>query len=373
MSALRVLKVAAPVAGRFAVASRTFATNNNFKAQSLNYGGLVAAGVAVAGASSFILATSPTEAVAVDNAAVKAAIIKCIEDEDARRDDGTSLGPTFVRLAWHCAGTFSKADGSGGSNGCRMRYSPEAGWGANAGLATARAFLDPLQKQFPTLSHADLYTYAGVVAVENMGGPSVPFNFGRVDKSDGTTSPPDGRLPNADMGNDTATAQHLRDVFYRMGFTDRDIVALSGAHAVGRCHEDASGYWGPWSNAETTFSNEYFRLLKEEKWTKKTTKKSTEGAICPWKGPEQYESPDGTLMMLPSDLVLVKDPAFNVWVEKYMKDEDLFFKDFAVAFGKLLSLGCKPIGGAAAGGGASGAGGGDAGGIVAKLKGLIGL
>lgn len=32
-----------------------------------------------------------------------------------------------------------------------------------------------------------------------------------------------------------------------------------------------SGYWGPWTNAESTFSNEYFRLLVEEKWTIKTT------------------------------------------------------------------------------------------------------
>ena len=35
-----------------------------------------------------------------------------------------------------------------------------------------------------------------------------------------------------------------------MGFNDQEIVALSGAHAVGRCHEDASGFWGPWTRAE---------------------------------------------------------------------------------------------------------------------------
>lgn len=46
-----------------------------------------------------------------------------------------------------------------------------------------------------------------------------------------------------------------------MGFNDAETVALIGAHAVGRCHTDRSGHWGPWTNAETTFSNEYFRLL----------------------------------------------------------------------------------------------------------------
>lgn len=54
-----------------------------------------------------------------------------------------------------------------------------------------------------------------------------------------TKSP--GRLPNADMGTIGGTIQHVRDIFGRMGFTDREIVALIGAHAVGRCHENASG------------------------------------------------------------------------------------------------------------------------------------
>ena len=36
-------------------------------------------------------------------------------------------------------------------------------------------------------------------------------------------------------------AAHLREVFYRMGFNDRDIVALSGTHTVGRCPPGALG------------------------------------------------------------------------------------------------------------------------------------
>lgn len=39
------------------------------------------------------------------------------------------------------------------------------------------------------------------------------------------------QLPDASQG-----AEHLREVFYRMGFNDREIVALSGAHTLGRCH-----------------------------------------------------------------------------------------------------------------------------------------
>lgn len=39
-----------------------------------------------------------------------------------------------------------------------------------------------------------------------------------------------------------------------MGFDDKDIVALSGAHALGRCHKDRSGFDGPWSFSPITFS-----------------------------------------------------------------------------------------------------------------------
>ena len=66
----------------------------------------------------------------------------------------------------------------------------------------------------------------------------------------------------APAGSDPSDAQHLRDVFYRMGFDDRAIVALSGAHALGRCHTTASGYDGPWSPTPRIFNNAYYTLLK---------------------------------------------------------------------------------------------------------------
>jgi len=179
-----------------------------------------------------------------------------------------------------------------------------------------------------------LYTLSGVVAVEGAGGPTIPFRLGRSDMPDGSTSPPDGRLPDADKGSSKMTIDHVRDVFYRMGFNDREIVALLGAHALGRCHTDASGYWGPWTFAENTMSNEYFRLLVEERWSPKVSHNGK-----PWSGPDQFEDSTGMLMMLPSDIALIKDPEFKKIVELYAKDEDVFFKDFAKAFSKLLELG----------------------------------
>jgi cytochrome c peroxidase len=122
-----------------------------------------------------------------------------------------------------------------------------------------------------------------------------------------------------------STIQHMRDIFSRMGLTDQEMVALLGAHAMGRCYTDRSGYWGPWTNAETTFSNEYFRLLVEERWSPKVTHNGK-----PWTGPDQFEDSTGTLMMLPVDIALLAEPAFHKHVLKYAKDEEAFFKVRAV-------------------------------------------
>ncbi|KMS93323.1 hypothetical protein BVRB_032640, partial [Beta vulgaris subsp. vulgaris] len=147
------------------------------------------------------------------------------------------------------------------SNGATMRFKPECDFGANAGLGIARQVLEPIKAKHPGISYADLWTLAAVVAIEHMGGPTISWRPGRVDAADGSACPPDGRLPDAAKGNDGT-----REIFYRMGFNDKEIVALIGAHALGRCHKNASGYTGRWTNAPTTFSNEFFRLLLEEKW-----------------------------------------------------------------------------------------------------------
>ena len=126
-------------------------------------------------------------------------------------EDG-HIGPLLIRLAWHASGTYDKESNTGGSNGSTMRFQLEANDGANAGLEHARKFMDTLKTKYPNVSYADLWIYASYVAIENMGGPSIPFAYGRVDFTDESKVPPNGRLPNASLGR-----SHIRDVFYRMG------------------------------------------------------------------------------------------------------------------------------------------------------------
>jgi catalase (peroxidase I) len=148
-------------------------------------------------------------------------------------DDG-SIGPVLVRLGWHASGTYSKETKTGGSNGGTMRFKPESTDGANAGLEKARAFLEPIKQKY-NISYGDLWTLASVVAIEEMNGPKIPWKSGRVDVDPATVKKnpkvvvENGRLPDAAQG-----ADHIRSIFYRMGFNDREIVALSGAHSLGR-------------------------------------------------------------------------------------------------------------------------------------------
>jgi len=142
--------------------------------------------------------------------------------------------------------------------------------------------------------------------------------------------PPRGRLPDAAQG-----ADHVRFIFYRMGFNDQEIVALSGAHTLGRCHMDRSGFDGKWVNNPTRFSNQYFKLMCSLDWKEKTLSNGVKQFV------NYDEDSETELMMLPSDLALVGDKAFKYWVDVYGQDKEKFFEDFANVFSKLLELGIQ--------------------------------
>jgi len=200
--------------------------------------------------------------------------------ESPHWDDG-SYAPLLIRLAWHSSGTYDATDGTGGSNGATMRHAIEAVDPENAGLVNARELLEPLQQKHPNISVADLWVLAALVAIEHTGGPQIPFTGGRVDAGPDRAIRP-GRLPGAETGlmNDTmevdesgrivgweAVAQHIRDTFRRMGFSDREAVALiCGGHAYGRCHPEFSGYAGAWVENPTIFNNEYAADMIEDDW-----------------------------------------------------------------------------------------------------------
>ena len=197
-----------------------------------------------------------------------------------------------------------------------MRFAPESQHGANNGLHVARDLMEEIHKEFPWISYGDLWTLGAVTAVQEMGGPHVPWRPGRIDGF-AAQATPDGRLPDG-----SKAADHLRAIFGRMGFDDREIVALSGGHAVGRCHSANSGWDGPWTFSPITVTNDFFKLLFDETWVWRK-----------WDGKKQLEDKrTRTLMMLPTDYVLVQDKSFKKWARAYADDEQLFFKEYVYRF-----------------------------------------
>jgi catalase (peroxidase I) len=102
----------------------------------------------------------------VDYNQIQQEIISILDNDEW--DDG-SLAPHILRLAWHSSGTYIASDNTGGSNGGCIRFKTQQNWGANAGIKYAVDFMEPIKKRHPEISYADLYTLAGVVALEEMG------------------------------------------------------------------------------------------------------------------------------------------------------------------------------------------------------------
>ena len=172
--------------------------------------------------------------------------------------------PMAIRVAWHSSGTYNKHNNTGGSDGGTMRFALESNDKANAGLSIIRDMLHPVQINNPTISSADLWTAAGAAAVSFCGGPEIfiiKHRYIRTDAPDESFCPPNGLIPDASQG-----AAHLREMFYRMSMNDQEIVALSGAHTLGRCHLTRSGYDGPWTKSALSFNNEYFKNLMDLEW-----------------------------------------------------------------------------------------------------------
>lgn len=245
--------------------------------------------------------------------------------------------PILVRLAWHDSGSYDKNISEfpqrGGANGS-IRFYPEIDHAANAGLTVALELLKQISDDHPGVSYADMFQLASATAIELAGGPHIPLRFGRKDAATEEDCVPEGRLPAAEgpfPAKEKTPAEHLRNVFYRMGLSDKEIVALSGAHTLGRAKPSRSGFGkestkytkdGPgtpggssWTPEWLHFDNSYFTDVKEEA--------------------------DPELLVLATDRCLFEDEGFRQYAEKYAADQDAFFEDYKEAHLKLSELGSE--------------------------------
>lgn len=290
--------------------------------------------------------------------------VKC-QEELFKFINNINCAPILIRLAWHDSGTYDKRITSwpecGGANGSII-YDPEISRGANAGLTKAHKYLERFKKKYPAVSWADLLQMASALAVQATGGPIIPMKYGRKDVSGEKDCPPEtsrgtaanAGLPDAYPGDDkkfgcgaSDPATHLRNIFHRMGFDDEGIVALSGAHTLGRAFNERSGTvpegYGDakaspytksecpvrfdgqegvgmpggraWTKNWLTFDNSYFHFLKQ--------------------------APDPNLIWFPTDEALHKDAKFKVFFDKFAESQSAFFEAYVRAHKQLSEQGSK--------------------------------
>merc|ERR1712113_995469 len=291
--------------------------------------------------------------------------------------DNGNYGPFFIRLAWHCSGTYRKTDGRGGCGGGRQRFDPEASWEDNANLDKAPALLAPFKEKYGDgLSWGDLFVTAGSTAIKKMGGPVAQMCFGRIDDPDGTSSldlgpssyqekvapckingkceeplgsttlgliyvNPEGPVVKGEDGvwvpdpNPASSIIDVRSAFSRMGMNDTETVALiGGGHAFGHTHIYTSGFTGPWTTTPFMWSNEFFTALKAHEWEKYTSPMGQ----WQWRT-KDCNGPMSKVMRLTFDLALLEDDEYHRIVTDFAENPKSLDDAFDKAWFKLTTNG----------------------------------
>lgn len=224
--------------------------------------------------------------------------------------------PGLLRLAFHQSFSYDPQSKTGGMNGSLL-YSDEWQRPENAGLEDTVSWLKQVKADFQDISCADLIALSAAVAIQLCNGPKIRLRMGRTD---GHTASRTGLLPDESHGLD-----HIITRFNQLGFTEAEMVALSGAHTLGKANGKAL------TPDLFTFNNNYFKELLRFANTESGDEESL--------NEESLYDELEPCHLLASDKALLQHPNCRQWVQKYAIDENLFFTDFAPALQKMLELG----------------------------------
>jgi len=254
-------------------------------------------------------------------------VVRSMIDENANNTDKTDLPfiGGLVRLSFH------DCIGAGGCDGCINHTLID-----NAGLKT---YSDKLDKEYDAnfrdlMSRADFYMIAAISAIEKSTSDieDKKFRFTRrrdfkLGRKSCPTSPAENK-PNVianSLWNIDDVLQFFRSNF---SYTDNQIVALMGAHSLGRARIENSGIEGRWVKSPSrekgkllpgsVLSNEYYKTLANRpEWFQKI--RSFNGLTkTQWENrKEDIDSvtlrgtPDQPNMLTNSDLCLVSNFTLN--------------------------------------------------------------
>ncbi|ORY50498.1 heme peroxidase [Rhizoclosmatium globosum] len=200
-----------------------------------------------------------------------------LDDMVSRRLSFSNLAALWLRAAFHDVGKYNPSTSAPVAGLLPTFLNEKENDGIGLSIATHFA-----SKYKFNYSSADFIAIAGQVTVTHCGGPSFNFSVGRVDAPSGTKF---SSLPNLLPDDELDSYQVIKQKLYRLGLNNEDIVALvSGSHTMGG------------------------QSLKGN---------------C----------------RLKVDCNIAKDPELRPIVELFAQDQAAFFKQYALSYPKLTSVG----------------------------------
>ena len=264
----------------------------------------------------------------------------------------------LVTTAWASAATFRASDKRGGTNGARIRLTPQKYWEVNQPTALA-AVLDTLEKiqaDFNSsqsggkkkVSLADLIVLGGTTAIEEAAKTAgndvkIPWAPGRMDASQEQTDVTSFAVlePTADgfrnylrSGLDRPAEELLVDRAQLMTLTAPEMTVLVGGMRVLNANFGQTKH-GVFTSRPETLTNDFFVNLLDMNTTWAAS--STSGDV--------YEGRDRATGEIKwtgtrADLVFGSNSELRAIAEVYACDDskEAFVKDFAAAWGKVMNL-----------------------------------
>jgi catalase-peroxidase len=264
----------------------------------------------------------------------------------------------LVSTAWSSASTYRDTDKRGGSNGARIRLSPQIEWDINvtSGVSQVLTALEGIQQDFngsqsggKAVSLADLIVLAGGAAIEQAAQAAgldvqVPFTPGRGDATLEQTDVDSFAVlePTADgfrnylqKGHELAAEHLLIDKAFMLTLTAPEMTALVGGLRVLGANAGQSPL-GVLTDRPGTLTNDYFVNLLDIGTTWTATSETE----------DEFEGRDrasGDLRWTGSrvDLIFGSSSELRALAEVYAAGDGSprFVRDFVSAWAKVMDLG----------------------------------
>ena len=164
--------------------------------------------------------------------------------------------------------------------------------------------------------------------------PELFIRYGRKDCATSPSSNNDFGFPDPHRGH-----AHVMQVFRDgMNMTERQVVALIGAHTLGRTTPQNSGFQGPWAQPESRLDNGFYRSLVNENWRQNELNFSDAPAgLNPRYQWDNFNRTNQTLlssdgkMMLNTDMVMTISMYYkHVYISMFYNDKCIYISTVVV-------------------------------------------